>query len=1018
VYLRHFQRFLLSYADIVIDTSADAVAYAAGLPQQLLAGTRVSSDALVAAVDAVQRTGHVGTAAASVPLDSGQDSLDVHAPLNIVAVEPAGAPPLDPEDEAASVLRAAADSLRAFAGAQHPPSRCSSSLLMTFDVLHSEVPPIRVRHGDQLINEYEQPARLMEGMFPTMFLFGCPYREIPKKAEMAHLVNQADGRAGNNLELVLYLFNMRARSEAARSVVAKWRSNPQLFDEFQRLVRDPTLPSRLESAARAPSTPAAREILRVVSPLLAMTSKRVQFGSSGANSSAFAEIRNFHRFFGPGGAFVTVNPVLSDHVLPLRLAQPLLDNFTDLRGDRFVLPETHEARRSQLLTRPLGASRGYLWFYYALCEAMLGMPTPRPDEGPKHTTELPPNTGPEGPLRRRSAYGPVSAFYCAQEASAAGAQHLHMEVYSPISWPFTRSVVHEPPANEALGRYYDSIACSSLPYGPTGWDWAEQPWQPPPSNWQPPPSAVRSPDRFASRHAFIASHKQNHLPHNFSCFKRAAPSTRQGPPQVPVPSAPTPVASALAAAQTRSAVPATTPSPAAARMSEALCRFMMPQHSWDQQTGFCQLELVQREQDQRSGGPPAPTQRAPSRRREVKIRHVVDQAPSPDHDRRILSLIFTRPSSRDTPLRTFSGLADSADQENNLPRPPRFHADDDPLDRNSWFVDSSQVVTVVTYAQNNWQLISEEGMGGDAYIAKYLVKSEIDLAQSLSLLLDAIRVSQQRPSVAPDAATNEARPTLRLLQRLINNHTRSVEIPITLCLSSLLGMAQFSSSHNCKSVWLGSAVRHVRSQLQQQRRQVIDNEDSGTDEELGVPRLVPDDDVEWEMELDETVAGDVARDQAGNAVIVIQALDYAYRDERLADLNLLEFACLLQKVPSDPASPLWRPIDGCCRSQFVRRRHHCQQPVGLLSTTTTTTTTRRSMMAERQQWRGERAVEVMPSSPCGSGIPNTPLISSGNSASCLCPFWLGSISLRRLLQTALLGVPATPLRPIASERQW
>jgi hypothetical protein len=104
-------------------------------------------------------------------------------------------------------------------------------------------------------------------------------------------------------------------------------------------------------------------------------------------------------------------------------------------------------------------------------------------------------------------------------------------------------------------------------------------------------------------------------------------------------------------------------------------------------------------------------------------------------------------------------------------------------------------------------------MGSDAYIAKYLVKTERDLAQSSSLLLDAIRVSQERPSVAPDALTNEARPALRVLQRLINNHTRSVEIPITLCLSSLLGMQQFSSSHSCKSVWLASAVGHVERQL-------------------------------------------------------------------------------------------------------------------------------------------------------------------------------------------------------------
>lgn len=735
-----------------------------------------------------------------------------------------------------------------------------------------------------------------------MFLFGCPYEKLPSKAEIAHLVNQADGRAGNDLELVLYLFNMRSRSEASRSVVAKWRSNPHLLDEFQRLVGDPTFAGRLEAAARAPSRPEARAILGVVAPLLAMTSKRVQFGSSGANSSAFAEIRNFHRFFGPGGAFVTVNPVLSDHVLPLRLAQSVQNNFSDLRGERFILPRTHDERRAQLLTRPLGACRGYLWFYYAFCESMLGMPTSRPDEGPKLTTALPPNERSDGPLRRRSVYGPVSAFYCAQEASAAGAQHLHMEVYSPVTWSLTRAVVHAPASNEALGQYYDSVACSSLPYGPAGWGLAPEPWQPPPADWQPPPRAVNSPERFAARHAFIATHKQDHYPHNFSCFKRVTQSTARHStpaapastiPQPPAAGATTPTAFALAAAQTHAAVPATTPS-VAARISEALCRFMMPQHSWDQQTGFCQLDLVDR--PAASAGPAphgAGVAAAPLPRREVKIRLAVAEAPPPDDDRRILTLVFTRPSSRGSELRTFVGLATD---DHRSAAPAQFHADDEPLDRNSWFVDSSQVVTVVTYAQNNWQLISEEGMGGDAYIAKYMVKTQIDLAQSLSLLLDAIRVSQQRPSVAPDAATNPARPALRVLQRLINNHTRSVEIPITLCLSTLLGMAQFSSSHNCKSVWLGSAVKHVLQQQPSAPQQAADSEDSETGDEPSVPRLGPADELEWAAEIDETVAGDVARDRAGNAVVVIQAADYAHRDERLADFNLLEFVCLLQKV--------------------------------------------------------------------------------------------------------------------------
>jgi len=170
--------------------------------------------------------------AAKIPLEPGTDSLEVHAPLNVVVLEPTGADSVDPQDETATVLAAAAESLQAVRSGQSRVEATSS--------------PLRIHHRSQLVNEYEGFKHLMEGMFPTPFLFGCPYEKIPTKQQMASLINQADGRTGNNIELVLYLFNLRARVEASRSVAAKWRSNPHSIDAFHRLVQDPDFPSRLE----------------------------------------------------------------------------------------------------------------------------------------------------------------------------------------------------------------------------------------------------------------------------------------------------------------------------------------------------------------------------------------------------------------------------------------------------------------------------------------------------------------------------------------------------------------------------------------------------------------------------------------------------------------------------------------------------------------------------------------------------------------------------------------------------
>ena len=57
---------------------------------------------------------------------------------------------------------------------------------------------------------------------------------------------------------------------------------------------------------------------------------------------------------------MTVNPVLSDHTLPLRLAMPVNNNYGDLSGQNFILPQSHNERRSLLLRKPLGACRSYL----------------------------------------------------------------------------------------------------------------------------------------------------------------------------------------------------------------------------------------------------------------------------------------------------------------------------------------------------------------------------------------------------------------------------------------------------------------------------------------------------------------------------------------------------------------------------------------------------------------------------------------------------------------------------------
>jgi hypothetical protein len=635
----------------------------------------------------------------------------------------------------------------------------------------------------------------------------------------------------------------------------------------------------VEAAALHPNTADARALTRVILPLLVMTGQKVQYGSVGANSSAFAAMRNYHRFFGHGGWFITVNPVLSDLALPLRLSQPVTDNHGDICGLNFQMPDSFHARKTTLRDNPTAAALGYLWFRFAFHRTFLGMDFPRPGESPLSRTQIPP------PHRRRGIYGDVVATYGSEETSGSGAQHMHLEALGPVTWPFIRDLVHVPENNEAFGRYFESIACSSLEYGPNGWDALNS------LTWSPPAAQEPSP-RYAAlqaRHAVCCT-IMDHRWHNKSCFKRMQSSQPQA--SAAAPSAVRPTAEAVGLAVARHAgtsaplgpLPTSTAavSAASATVSSCSCRFAMPRFSHHQQCGFCQLNWVRAQQTD-DVQPTVSSRRANGA--DIRIRYAIEAPPEPgSRDERIISLLLSRPVSGDRVLRTFRALAD---RQAPSPDAPLF-LDADPVDANSWLTEHNDVVLLYCNAQNNLQFIAEGGFGTEAYIAKYIVKSEIGLGQSYSLLVEAIRTAELRPSRAPDADTNEARPALRLLQRLLNNHVRATELPVQLIASVLLGMKQFHGSHPTSNVWLGSAVAYQHGL----RAQSYAPSSAATEESLRDDA----DDVHYEEHVREEDAAEVAPDSEGNAVFVTSVTDYVYRDRRLAGVSFMEFACLFKKV--------------------------------------------------------------------------------------------------------------------------
>jgi hypothetical protein len=228
-----------------------------------------------------------------------------------------------------------------------------------------------------------------------------------------------------------------------------------------------------------------------------------------------------------------------------------------------------------------------------------------------------------------------------------------------------------------------------------------------------------------------------------------------------------------------------------------------------------------------------------------------------------------------------------------LPVDPYYPLEDG-HDPNCWFIECSVPLTVGTGAHNNVQKMYGRDLGGAAYMSKYLVKNNLKPEKSLSILYEALQHVARYPSVAADAAADPAsRRIIHIVERVLNSTRGAIELSMPLILGSLLGMAQFETSHPYKSVFLADAVGYVR----QRDRARADTVTSEIDDELDgiaaddVDEIGPEDDDEAQVVL--------ARDSRGRVRFVSQKTDFAYRDALLADWNLAEFSITFYKVPND-----------------------------------------------------------------------------------------------------------------------
>ena len=172
--------------------------------------------------------------------------------------------------------------------------------------------------------------------------------------------------------------------------------------------------------------------------------------------------------------------------------------------------------------------------------------------------------------------------------------------------------------------------------------------------------------------------------------------------------------------------------------------------------------------------------------------------------------MLCRPSRGDAPFRTLVEMYQIAEQ--NGPASDlasQLHPDIDVLSRNGYFTDCSKTVTMATYGGQNNVQITDDSLGSNAYVSSYISKcTNTQLNSILPLLVDAIRVSEKRPSIRENNTSPDVQAQ-RLLNRMVNNQGRHFEISSRLALSKNLGMPQFESSHTYAYIFPWGAAYNI-----------------------------------------------------------------------------------------------------------------------------------------------------------------------------------------------------------------
>lgn len=532
---------------------------------------------------------------------------------------------------------------------------------------NKHLPNINISHSNELINEYTDIQNIMSGAFPYTFLLSYPYNTIPNDKEIKHMMEQATNELSSNTLLIMYIYDLRARNDAAIGVNALWKNDSKTLDILTKALDSKTFLDELNEAVKKPTDPKSIILLKWILPLLQNSGKKIKYGQY-AGSKAISDMKSLTRDKGNGANFLTISPQSILHILPFRIGTPIKSNNGDLSQKKFVIPETTAERKEFIINNPYADAFFFMRLTWAIFNKLLKIKMPNPGEHLK-TNHISPVLKKDS-NDNRGILGHLKALFYCTETTTQGFLHIHCKCYDYLDWNFLSTIAHKSEMNTKYGKYMDSIIASELPYE-KGWNSNPYPIRPDPSkpyraNPSTPSTTTLGMESFESLFLHSAIFVQNHGNHNFSCFKG----------------------------------------------DRKFCRFDLPSHSWNQNSGLVQVNLIT--DKLRTIKPKLVILKNISERKEFKRFQ---------SDERILIFNSIKRSSDNATIREIKNS-----QETKI----EYLADEDINSKNGLFSPCNKVLLVAALCHNNIQRISKEGMGSDAYIAKYIAKGSNNLVRNVN----------------------------------------------------------------------------------------------------------------------------------------------------------------------------------------------------------------------------------------------------------------------------------------------